>query len=386
MRVALSVPGKFHTFDLARELHARGSLAGVLSGYPRFKLKNESLPENLIHTFPWLVAPYMAYPFKHALPSSWLRGYQHLLSTSFAQWVSRTLPACDVFVGLSGTSMLAGQRQRQQGGRYVCDRGSAHIRTQEALLREEHSHWGLPFEQFDSRVLETEEAEYELADCITVPSEFARQTFVDRGLDSSKVQVLPYGVNLKRFQPTRTPDPDRFDVLFVGAMSLRKGIPYLLQAFRKLRHKNKSLLLAGAPSPLLMVHLKSMGIWPDDVTVLGHVPQADLRDLMSKSHVLVLPSVEDGFGMVLAQAMACGCPVIASNHTGGSDLISDGTEGFLVPMRSPEALADRMQQLADDPELRSQMGFSALERVKHLGGWDSYGTKALGLYRSLVNA
>ena len=68
---------------------------------------------------------------------------------------------------------------------------------------------------------------------------------------------------------------------------------------------------------------------------------------MSSSHVLVLPSVEEGLALVQAQAMACGCPLISSTNTGGEDLFSDGVEGFLVPIRSPEAIAERLQQLAD---------------------------------------
>jgi glycosyltransferase involved in cell wall biosynthesis len=103
------------------------------------------------------------------------------------------------------------------------------------------------------------------------------------------------------------------------------------------------------------------------------VPNSELRELYSRASVFVLPSIEEGFGMVLGEAMACGCPVIASTNTGASELISDGTEGFIVPIRSPEVIADRLQQLADEPELRHRMGRAALARVQKLGGWDAYG-------------
>jgi alpha-maltose-1-phosphate synthase len=94
---------------------------------------------------------------------------------------------------------------------------------------------------------------------------------------------------------------------------------------------------------------------------------------MRLSHVLVLPSVEEGLGLVQSQAMATGCPVIASAATGAEDLFTDGVEGFIVPNRDPAALADRLQQLADDPILQKQMSAAALARVKLLGGWDHYG-------------
>jgi glycosyltransferase involved in cell wall biosynthesis len=79
--------------------------------------------------------------------------------------------------------------------------------------------------------------------------------------------------------------------------------------------------------------------------------------------VFVLPSIEDGFGMVIGEAMACGCPVIASVNTGASELISDAVDGFIVPIRSPELIADRLQMLADNPELRQRMGSAALARM-----------------------
>lgn len=385
MKVALSVIGKFHTFDLARELHAHGVLAGVLTGYPRFKLRAERLPDTSIHTFPWVMGPYMANPIKSRMPRSWIREWENLAATSFAQWTAHALPECDVFVGLSGSALKAGQVQQARGGRYVCDRGSSHIRVQDALLREEHRTWGMPFDGIDHRAIEREEAEYAQADCITVPSHFVRASFISQGVAAQKLRLLPYGVNLGRFTPVGSPDPARFDVLFVGAMSLRKGVPYLAQAWQQVKHPARSLTFVGTPSTELIALLKCAGIWTDDVRVLGHVPQPDLKHLMSSSHVMVLPSIEEGLAMVMAQAMACGCPVIASENTGAHDLFDDGTEGFIVPIRDAQSLADRLQRLADEPDLRARMGANALDRVSRMGGWRDYGQRALSTYRALVN-
>lgn len=384
MKVALSVLGKFHTFDLARELHAHGVLAGVLTGYPRFKLRAERLPDTSIHTFPWVLGPYMANPIKSRMPRSWIREWENLAATTFGEWTARALPECDVYVGLSGSALKAGQMQQARGGRYVCDRGSSHIRVQDTLLREEHKAWGVPFAGIDRRAIEREEAEYAQADCITVPSAFAHRSFVDQGVASEKVRLLPYGVNLSRFEPSGTPDPARFDVLFVGAMTLQKGVPYLLQAFKRLRHSAKSLTFAGSVSPKIIALMKAQGLWSEEIQVLGHVPQLDLKQLMSTCHVLVLPSVQEGLAMVMAQAMACGCPVIASENTGARDLFDDGHEGFIVPIRDPLALADRLQRLIDEPDLRTRMGEASLARVKRMGGWRDYGQRALGVYQELL--
>ena len=380
MKVALSTPGKFHTFDLARELYAHGALAGIFTGYPRFKLGKEGVPQELIHTYPWVQVPYMAFPWKHLLPKSIIWQWELLTAVPLGNWVAHNLPECDLYVGLSGSSLSAGKKARQRGARYVCDRGSAHIRLQDSLLREEHILWGMPFAGIDPRTIEREEAEYAEADLITVPSIFSYRSFIKQGIPAQKLRLLPYGVNVSRFQPVAEPSAGQFNVLYVGAMSLQKGIQYLVQAYQKINHPNKSLTFVGAPSKELMEMLKMRDLWPADVKVLGHIQQTELKNIMSLSHVLVLPSIQDGFGMVMAQAMACGCPVVASHHTGGEDLFSDGDGGYIVPIRDVEALAVRLQQLADNPEERSAMGQRALARVQSFGGWREYGEKAMAIY------
>jgi len=384
MKVVLSVIGKFHSFDLARELHRQGALLAIFSGYPRFKLQSENLPASMVHTYPYLQAPYMATPGKHRLGSAIVRTWERMALVTFDRHVAAHIPDCDLFVGLSGSALRTGHVVKSRGARYLCDRGSTHIRTQDRLLREEHDRWGVAFEGIDPRSIEQDEAEYSQADCITVPSSFTMQSFVDQRVPRQKIRRLPYGVDLSRFKPTATAPEGSFDVLFAGGMSLRKGIPYLLQAYARLQHPRKTLTFAGAVSPNLIALMKARGLWPADARTLGHVAQPALADLMSRSHVLVLPSIEDGFGLVMAQAMACGCVVIASRHTGAEDLYTDGEEGYIVPVRDVDVLTDRLQRLADDPALRLAMRERALSRVAGAGGWREYGDHAHAIYQELL--
>lgn len=385
MKVALSTIGTFHSFDLARELHRDEQLAAIYTGYPRFKLRAEGLPADRIKCFPWVHGAYMAFPYRDSLGERLVRQWEYLARASLDRYVAARIRDCDVFVGLSSSALLTGRKVQRRGGRYVCDRGSSHIRMQDALLREEHERWGVAYTGIDPRIIAREEAEYAAADCITVPSSFNMRSFVQSGVSASKLRRLPYGVNLERFHPTMQPDAQRFDVLFAGGMSLRKGVPYLLQAYQALVHPRKSLTFAGAPSPELIALMRERGLWPEDAVVLGHVPQPALKDLMSRSHVMVLPSIEEGLALVQAQAMACGCPVIGTAHTGAEDLFNDGEQGFVVPIRDVDALAQRMQQLADDPDLRSRMSAAALAHVRQAGGWREYGRQAMSIYQSLMN-
>lgn len=384
MRLALSTIGKFHTFDLARELYARGVLATIFTGYPRFKLKNEALPKDLIKSFPWLQTPYMGLPFKSSLPQALIREWENFSAITFGAYVANNLPDCDLYVGLSGSALPAGKKAHQQGAKFICDRGSSHIRAQDDLLREEYALWNMPFVGIDPRTIAREESEYDEADCITVPSTFVYRTFIEKGISANKLRLLPYGVNLSRFYPVDKPKWQRFDILFVGGMSLRKGVQYLVQAYQKIKHPSKSLTFVGSPSASLIEALTLRGLWPEDAIILGHIPQLELKQVMSRSHVLVLPSLEEGLAMVMAQAMACGCPVIASNHTGAEDLMTNGIDGFIVPVRDVRALADKLQQLADEPISRDDMSNQSLQKVQSIGGWQVYGDKALEIYMDVI--
>lgn len=382
MRVIQVVQGAFHHFDLARELEARGHLERIYSGFPWRRLRREGLPRSRVATFPWVNTSLFLIERYSPMPRRLKVYFDYLNSTLLDRWVASQIGPCDVIVGLSGAALQTGRLVQSRGGKYVCDRGSSHIRYQDAIVSEEHRLWGIPPTVCDDRTIDREEAEYSAADAITVPSEFARRSFIQMGVPGEKVVKIPYGVQLKRFRPGRPPSPDSFDILFAGTVCLRKGVPYLLQAFQMLKHPRKRLRIAGAADPETLAVLKRIGL--DGVEMLGSMPQEKLAELMSESHVMVLPSIEEGLALVQAQAMACGCPLISSVNTGGEDLFQDGVEGFVVPIRSPEAIHDRLAQLAGEPDLRQRMSHAAQLRVKGLGGWADYGEQYTAFLKELI--
>lgn len=386
MKIVLSTIGKFHTFDLARELHARGHELTVFTGYPRFKLKGEQLPQSMIRTFPWMHVPYVGLGSRWGADSRFMREFGHWNLETFGRYVSRNIPECDVYSGLSSSAGDAGRIVKARGGRYICDRGSSHIRIQDDILAREYDVWGVPHNRIDPRTIAREEREYALADIVTVPSTFAYRSFVEAGIPASKLRLIPYGVNLNRFRKVDDPDPTTFDVLFVGCVSLQKGIPYLLQAFARLVHPGKRLTIVGHGSRQMMAWLHARGLVKDGdrVQFTGTMPQPELKRIMSRSHVMVMPSVQEGLALVQAEALACGCPVIGTVNTGAEDLFTDRVEGFVVPIRDVDALVARMQALADNPRLQRRMSTAALARVSDLGGWSTYGENVAALMEELV--
>lgn len=371
MRIVQTVFGAFHHFDLARELEAAGHLECVFSTWPRARLGREGLQRGHLQTFPWIHTPEYMLRRWHMLPA-WLEdelGYAN--AVLFDEYTLRRVPACDALIALSGSSLKTGKLVQDRGGIFLCDRGSSHHRFQEQIIAEEYRQWGLIPPHSDPRDLAREEAIYHQADGIVVPSQSAARSFAVMGVDPAKVKVIPYGVRLENFSPASHPPDDCFEVLYVGVLEMRKGLPYLLQAFSQLKVPRKRLRIVGGMARGMAPFLQRFPM--QDVEILGSVAQARLPAIMSSSHVMVLPSIEEGLALVQGQALACGCPVIGTTNTGADDLFTDGVEGFIVPIRDSAAIAARMQCLAEDPALQQRMRAAGIERVKSFGGWSTYG-------------
>jgi starch synthase len=371
MKVTQAVFGVFHHFELAHQLHRRNHLQKIYSTWPWARLKREGLPHSLVRTFPVLhTTDYLLNRSRFYTPkmSSKMASWN---TRSFDRWTNRIISPCDAFIAISGAGLLTGRKIQANGGKFICDRGSTHQRYQENVIAEEYRRWNLPQPLSKPHITVREEEIYATADAITVPSTVAKRSFVQMGIAPEKICVIPYGVRLDQFTQTERPPLDSFEILFAGQVSLRKGVPYLLQAFARLKHPKKRLTIVGGMQDDMRALIPTLPT--EYVTIIGPIPQTQLAKRMSASHLLVLPSVEEGLALVQGQAMACGCPVLATTATGAEDLFTDGEQGFIVPDRDVDALTERMQQVADDPALQHRLSEASLARVKNLGGWDQYG-------------
>ncbi|WP_405565508.1 glycosyltransferase family 4 protein [Polaribacter sp. Asnod6-C07] len=373
MKVTQISIGRFHHFHLARQMERFGLLDKVFTGYPKFKLKDEKgIDINKIKTFPYLHAPYMKRNVIGLDKYDWLNKawvwYDKLLVDSYA---ASKIDKPTILIALSGTGLKAGKVAKKKGGIYICDRGSTHIQFQDEILREEYEKWGFVYKGIDPRIIDKELEEYNFADKITIPSTFAKNSYIDKGINENKITKIPYGINLSRFQKTKITPIDVFRVIWVGGVSLRKGFMYALKAFQRLEHPNKEFLIIGSVSKEIKFLLTNENL--DKIIFKGNVSNAVLKDYYSVSHVFVMPSIEDGFGMVLGESLACGCPIITTTNSGGVDLFDDSKEGFIVPIRSSDDILEKMQFLADNPEIQKRMSSNAEKKAKGIGGWDSYG-------------
>lgn len=221
--------------------------------------------------------------------------------------------------------------------------------------------------------------ECDLADHILVGSTFARASFIAEGTAPGKLVVIPYGADASRFSPgnrdmgeTAADDTARgLHVLFVGQLSQRKGLSYLLRAYDAFRGPGTQLTLVGA----YYGDTGALAPYRDIFRHIPHLPQSELVGLYRQADVFVFPTLIEGLGMVVLEAMATGLPVITTPN-GPADLVRDGIDGFVVPIRDPDAIRAKLEYLRAHPEERLAMGRQARDRAQTFS-WDRYRTEAL---------
>ena len=325
MRVSVASFTGTHPLDLARELGRMGALERYYCALPRMWVTG--LPRGRVSTHPLVLFPQVA--LRKAGMGA-LEPHLHWpMTEAYDRWLARTIGPCDVFHVLSSYGLRAMRRAKTAfGAMTVCDHGSSHIRTQARILCEEAELCGVRIRNVDPRFIEKEEIEYGEADAVFVPSAFSRQSFIEQGIDPAKVTAIPYGARLEEYFPVPKRDAV-FRVLCVAQLSVRKGIRYLLEATSRLALPNSEVVLRGGEARETRTMLAP---YRGEYRLQPPVARHQLRDLYSQASLLVLPSIEDGFGLVIAQAMACGVPVIATTNTGGPDVIDNGVNGFIVPI------------------------------------------------------
>lgn len=306
----------------------------------------------------------------------------------FDQGVSRLLePGDGALIGLSMASVRSFRRARSLGVKALLDYPIAHHSWAERLLQEEARREPayastLQFHALSAARKAAAEEELALADKIFVLSSFQRRTFVESGIDPARLVQTPLGVELDLFRPApeRRAEDGRYRVLFVGQITQRKGISYLVEGFRRAAVPGAELTLLGR----IVGEERPWAAHPG-IVQLPPVRFFDLPPVYHDADVFVLPSLIEGFPQTALQAMASGLPVVVSEHTFGEDVITDGVDGYVVPIRDADAIAERLRHLHANPELRASMGAAARRRAEEFS-WERYGERVVAAVRAELDA
>lgn len=204
------------------------------------------------------------------------------------------------------------------------------------------------------------------ADVLLVPSAHLARKLEERGIGRGRTEVIPYAADTERFRPRKNKRHDgRCTFLFAGGITQRKGIKDLLDAWSMVKRPGWRLQLLGALPRNFEVLAGRLG----DVECLGRVGHSEMPARMASADVFVFPSLFEGSAVVTYEALACGLPTVTTAQAGS--VVREGLDGFLVPVADAEALAERMERLGADPELRASMGWSARDRALEFD-WTRY--------------
>lgn len=260
-------------------------------------------------------------------------------------------------------ALLTFRRAARRGLPRVLDVASLHHRTVESTWREEVNRWpGAPDgpihvePQWKRR---RKDAEAALATTISVASEFTRRSLEAAGV-TAPIITTPYGFPVDRFTARTTAPQGRFTVVAVGAQSVTKGTTYLLEAWRKAALPDSELRLVGR----MRLSKSFLDRYAGSFHHVAHVPRSEIEACYAAADLVAFPTLADGFGLVIQEAMACGTPVLTTPCGGGPACISNDVDGWIVPPRDIDALVERLRFAHENRDRLQAMGKAARTRAE----------------------
>ena len=287
------------------------------------------------------------------------------------------LTPCDGFIGVEHGCLESARAARDLGKRVVVAFLSPHHETFRECVFDEYAKYPQLMTPYVERLLRLmprrtarKDEEARLADMIHTASRFTSQSIVKHaGVDERRIMCVPYGGPppiARADLPESSAGPVRF--LYSGPVSVRKGVHYLFQAWHSIgAGPHATLDVFGS----MQLPLEALGEATRGAMFHGHAAPSDLHGAYRAASVLVFPTLCDGFGLVVQEALAHGVPVITTTNAGAADLIQDGRNGFVVAPANVEALAEKMQWCITHPGEISRMRHAALETAQ-AWTWDRF--------------
>jgi glycosyltransferase involved in cell wall biosynthesis len=297
----------------------------------------------------------------------------------FSRKAAWMMEDCDAVHFVHSVGREAAIKAKRTGAKVICDMREEHPQFQQDILSNEAKELAIEFivpgSSYKHRVLE----ELDLADAVICPSAYAKRTFIEHGIPADKIVVCPYGADIHSLAPSHTRHDRRFTVLFLGSICMRKGIHYLLEGFKMAALRDARLVLAGpVEEQFRPVLQKFEGLFEE----VGRVPHSQVLLWYQQADVFVIPSLADSYALVVLEAMSAGLPVIVSENTGSAEIIADGNNGFVIPIRNAAAIAEKLAFLYENRDACAAMGVAAAESVK-ASSWESYERKCVDFYNNL---
>lgn len=371
MKILFATSTAFHLRHLARELLALGHQVEFHSYLPKWKTRRYGLPDSACVSHFSRLLPWSALALLRGGGAARAR-IRETLFAKVDQAIARRLGDGDVFIGLSAVAVESARAARAKGQLVLIERGLTHILTQKAVAQVAGGR--VPSDLYVEREL----ASSTCADVVIVLSQHAAASFHDHGFPPDKLETVPLGVDTTLFHPAAGPPPLPVKAVFVGGWSRRKGCDLF-----------EPLLEAIPELELVHVGLQDGLDFPQNprFTSLGYRTPEQLAELLRQHHLFLFPSRDDGFGMVLAEALASGLRVVSSTASGGPDLariVGQEHITLIAPGSLEELVAATRAQIAAIAIDPARMALDS--RTINLLSWRGYGTRYAALLDRLLKA
>lgn len=323
---------------MAVELAKMGHLGCYYSGYPKWKLPYE-LPLSTHSLRTTITYGLLKLPSALRPPTRRLYKWQ---DHGFDRSASRSLDNCDFLHAMPGQCLRLFQRAKALGIRTVLNHATGPVRNFVSIMAPEYARYGLEIEKahpYDAAYFVREAKEYELSDFHCVASSVVQQQLQQSGIPKERIWVVPYAADRTIFYPPPKRDRDRFRIVFAGEASLRKDVGTLVKAVRLCPRKDWEVHFYGNVLPEVREQLLQAD---ERFHFHGPVSWHALAEAFRNSSVLVLTSLEEGFGLVVPQALNAGLPCVVSDRVGAKDLIQHRVNGSIIPPKTPEALLQEL--------------------------------------------
>jgi len=307
-------------------------------------------------------------------------GNYYVKDSLFDLWASKRIFKARGFYGWSDMSLLTIKQLKKIGVPTLIDRGSTEIKAQKRILEGAFRNEGVKTNVIGEKLLNRIYEEEEIVDFIVFPSSFPKLSYLEEGFPESKLKVNTLGVDLKKFKPKEEYNSDKFRVIFVGLLGIRKGVHFLLRAWRKLGLKNAELILIGTlekySKEIILNELRKT----NNAIFLGGVDNPEFK--YRECDVFILPSIEDGFGQVVIEAMACGLPVIVTENVGAKDCVRSGFDGLIIRPFSVDSICESILFFYSNPDKVQDMGRSGSIQAQNFT-WEAYQERFIKLFEEL---
>tara|TARA_B100000963_G_scaffold196536_1_gene171052 strand:+ start:15832 stop:16977 length:1146 start_codon:yes stop_codon:yes gene_type:complete len=349
IKINIVVGGRFHSGQIYSAMKENGYDVKIYTSSPKNFFKD--VPKSDIIFLPKIFQVVQKI-FKKRVPRIFARIDDYV----FSILVLIFMRDCDVLWGFNGSSLKPGKKVQQMGGKYILDRACPHIEYQQNKLQSEGKKLKYSFERLAQKTIDNFVSEYQQADLIVVPSNYSKSSFKDKEY-YKKVYVIPLDSNIPFTRKSLLKEingNDGFNIGIVGGSFLRKGIIYLLRAI-KLLDKEDIKLLIRATKANIVSHGESKEIISDlNVEFIPYLN--DLNDFYRSLDIFVLPSIDEGFGMVVYEALSNSVPVIASSNVGSIDGMKPERDFMLFKAGNERDLANKILELYNDASLKEEIG------------------------------